>query len=159
VRLRGTNRLWLPIAFCGVVAACHGDQPERSSRDLARPLVTGFEGQRSAPLGPGGELVARNAAEWENGWRALGLPGGPPAVDFPREIAVLRAQYFGGSPIEYESGVDSAVRVAEDSAIAVYAHARTSNGGVDTSSRKVLAAAIRLPSGNPTFTVQWRLTR
>jgi hypothetical protein len=138
--------------------ACHRASSARSDRNLATPLTTGFENQLSAPLGQGGELVAYTATAWDSGWRALNLPGPPPAVDFSQNVATLRAEYFGGSPSEYESGVDSAVSDANGILVTVYAHVRISGVGVDTSSRKVLATAIRVPSNRPRVLVHWRLT-
>ena len=149
---------FLPIAVCGVLAGCQRERVARSERDLAIPLRTGFENWRSAPLGPGGVLVAYTAAAWDSGWKALALPGAPPAVDFSRNAATLRAEYFGGSSSGYESGVDSAVSEASGAVIAVYAHERSSGVGVDTSSRKVLATAFRVPANRPArVAVQWRV--
>jgi hypothetical protein len=159
VKFRAAEILgFVPIAVCAALAGCHRERSARSDRDLAIPLTTGFEDQRSAPLGPGGELVAYSAAAWDSGWKALALPGAPPVVDFNQNAATLRAQYFGGSPFGYESRVDSAVSEAGGAVIAVYAHERISDGGVDTSSRKVLATAFRLPANRPArVTVQWRV--
>ena len=147
------------LAICGVLPACHRESAARSERNLALPLKTGFEAQLSAPLGPRGELVAFTAAAWDSGWKALALPGTPPVVDFSKNVATLRAQNFAGSPAEYESGVDSVLSEDAGTLIAVYGHERMSSGGMDTSSRKVLATAIRGPvNQSPRLTVQWRMT-
>ena len=152
-----SSSIALVLLATSLLQGCKSAKPSHSADQLARPLRTGFENNLSAPLGPGGEVVAHSQSEWDVGWRRLGLPGAPPPVTFTREIAVLHANYFGGSPFTYESGVDSARFDAATGVVTVYAHARASEGGVDTSSRKVLAAALRVPP-IARVTVHWRLT-
>jgi len=155
--MRATSASVCCLFATAMLQACKASAPARAADDLARPLLTGYETRLSAPLGPGGELVAYTRAEWDSGWKALGLPGSPPSVDFAREMAVLRADYFGGSPIPYESGVDSARADSLGDVVTVYAHVHADQGGVDTASRKVMAAALRV-APTARVTVRWRLT-
>ena len=154
----GANHLTVCLLIgTAMTQGCRTSKASRRAADVARPLLTGYENRLSAPLGPGGEFVARTQIEWDSGWKALGLPGSPPPVDFTKEVAALRADYMGASPVPYESGVDSARSDSASGVITVYAHMHGDQGGVDTASRKVLAAALRV-APSTRVTVRWRLT-
>jgi hypothetical protein len=142
-----------------VLLACAERSPGPSLH--VRRLVTRYESTLSAPNGPSGYLVARNRSSWDSGWRALGLPGSPPAVDFSRELAVLKATAYGGSPMVYSSRIERAELDSSLSVLSIYVRLNDTGGGVDTSSRKVVAAAISADSNQPPWqgTVVWRVIR
>jgi hypothetical protein len=126
-----------------------------------RVLPTGFENRWSAPLGPDSAVVARSQAAWDSAWRALGLPHTPPAIDFSREVAVAKASSYGSSPIGYESHIDSARVESAGRVLVVFLTIRASLVVVDTSSRKVVAAAVRRSGRDPRWpaVVRWNLAR
>jgi hypothetical protein len=115
----------------------------------------------SAPDGPSGYVVAGSSTTWDSGWRALGLPGTPPAVDFSRELAVLKATAYGSSPFAYSSRIVRAELDSRSTVLTIYVRLNDGGAGVDTSSRKVVAAAISSASGRPPWqgAVAWQVVR
>jgi hypothetical protein len=138
----------MAVALAALLACA---QPSRLDAQTltVRRLATGFENQRTAPVGPSGHVVARTLAAWDSGWRSLGLPGHPPAVDFTRELAVLQATGFDSIPALYASAVDRAEIDAGGRTLSVFMSFSSSEGGVDTSGRKVVAAAISSGARQP----------
>jgi hypothetical protein len=126
-----------------------------------RILRTGFENRWSAPLGPDTAVVARSQAAWDSAWRALGLPDMPPVVDFSREVAVAKATTYGSSPMGYESHIDSVRAESTGRVLVVFMTVDASMVVVDTSSRKVVAAAVRRPGRDSRWpsVIQWRVAR
>jgi hypothetical protein len=131
-----------------VLVACADRTPVPHAELGIRPLVTRYEGTLSAPLGPAAEVVARDQRTWDSSWRALQLPGTPPDVDFARELAVLKVTRYGSSPFTYSSSIERANLDATSRVLTVYVRVRHSEQVVDTSSRKVVAAAIRSDSAD-----------
>ena len=134
--------------FGGVVGLACADHPQWGARPQhVRQLVTRYENSLTAPDGPSGYVVARNGATWDSGWRALGLPGSPPKVDFSRELAVLKATEYGSSSMTYSSEIERAELDRGATTLSIYVRLNDVGPSVDTSSRKVVGAAISSASG------------
>ncbi len=91
----------LGLAAALVFSACESAAPRQnppSDQETARTLPIESLDQRSRPGHAGGEIrrVATDAAAWQRAWDELRqgsemLPANPPAVDFPRKMAILVA--------------------------------------------------------------------
>lgn len=92
---------WVGLAAALVFSACESSSPRQNlppNRDTARTLPIESLDQRSLPGHAGEEIrrVATDAAAWQRAWDELRqgsemLPTNPPAVDFPRKMAILVA--------------------------------------------------------------------
>jgi hypothetical protein len=134
-----------------------GCEPSTARADKAtlRTLHTGFECERTAPLGREGRGIASTQVAWDSLWsQVYALPGRPPAVDFSREIALLQVTSYGGGLSGYASEFSGARISSQRDTLYMRYRIRDVGPAVDTSSRKAIAAAVSF-HGAAAFAVAW----